>query len=1083
MAIVDRPVRPEPPEQETSSEAVVKQALGTVKTAGELAAEHILPPLTTVATVLDFPMNLVRGAAAGKFDEAFERMVSAREIPLLQAKDDDSTEIRVLKNMIGTGLDFVGPAVLGTGAIKGSRYVLKGMKDHKLWVERRLEDVETETVPRLHREIEARFEKLSAEDKKTYLATQQRAEARELTQIRKEKGRKPEPGERPPLQMEEAPGLTAWTKTDQAVADDLDALRTVNMEEFDALVDLHGAKLLDDWDYTLNAHERGDVFLLLNNEAHLQRAYTRSGTGMGAGLQRFKALEGQALAKDITPRMSRLLKNYSMEDVIRMAKIYKETTGKSTQSFLKPLVKPSWEQWALETYLGHILGPASSLSASLTTQGWMYLRALDVMVANSRPFRTLFGKGLEAERATMDGRALMMGYVDGAMDLIRLGGMAGLQQTRSFLEGQKLWPTKGVEALDGLSVKTAVKRQWESLNRFHADQQAKFGLRQDMVKAENLGDWVPGRENELVKGLTDLWGASNRFWPKAIAYLDTGARFQMLRGNLYRAYHRYKDTAPSLAGKTKDEAIDFIEQHPKDFLITDLETGDMVDYIRAATTMGDSATMSMPIKQASWIFRNPLFRMTVSPYADVAMRSIERVGERLPFMNKLTPQGRALAAQGGESEMLRRAGMANAAMFATTGALLHQFGYLTGSGPRDPDLIDTYELEMGAPPQSLTMGDVNFDLRRVQPFGTYFTFFADITDKIAWLPEHMQQDWWEGAIMTAAEWTYVGGETLFEHTIEASPVADIAHTYRMLQQLSVEKIPSQLMKKGARTLVDVTPILPTATLRWFENLSRPNKLARRRFDEFTDALDAELAKLGVFNRNTEVLTAFPPWLAEKSGLTHVAQHTKQLPVGVSYLGYVQATSGMWGEGAYLPSVLRRIPKTLSVEDQQKAKVVNDELVRFNIDPGQLDPTLGLTTIRLPTQDVMLLRALRGHGVKVTIGIDDQGRPTDRTLLDALHWVITNKGSGYHDLPQPLTMSQARERLADGTLAGVPEEYLHGAHRIGGPDRITYLTSIFRAFNQQLVLHPLAEEMQQRLRIHQDTVDAQAQSIQTSGGQQ
>ena len=1076
MAIMDRPEEAltQTPTDDSGAAEAIKTGLGAVHSAGEAVVErvgtaakavapYVMPVLEPAVFVLDIPFNTVRGMWAGKdFVTALTEYTGADKIKDLEEKPSDSPDIKVLKRAAQFGIEYLGPTLpLGMAG----KALLRSSRNAAVKVEM---DVATGAGKPVLDDGDLLFKtedgywSANGQSEKE-LAKQERKQARERKQSKKfaqklkEEGAKREP--KPsvtdqeidgsalgPIQAQKVkPGDPASTATLKSVKDHIE----FNEAKGDHWLDTHGETLMKGENVkpkTLNQMKN-----IILTGVRLKSSFKATGSTFGRGLAFFRHWKEELRSRRIDKNMAHLFKNYSTKDVFRMLHLYRKETGHHWTQFAQEFEKPGFADMLLESGLGHILGPASLTAALFSTQMWMFSRALDLEVANSKAFRATLGKGIEAERHAHAGRHFAMGaFVDAPLDLLRTGYFYTHQRLLKGSAAERLFPIPKLEWMNGLSRATAIAQRVKLLKQFTQQSRMRFGLQRKVVTADNIPDWVPFGESAIIRGAANAWGGVSRFFPQAIGYLDVGARYMALRGMRNVAWHQHSaslalskrpgiGTPAQVSKQSKAEGMNYLERHPQEFKITNMTKGGESTYVHAATEFADQATMSVPIPHAQALLKNPLLRLGIHPYPDVALRQVELTVARIPILTRLIPTTQKLLQRGGEGRMIHRAAMFNAQVIGTSGLVLHQFGYLSGSGPKDPDLRDSYAEGLGQRPMSLTVGNLNLDLRRTGPFGAYSTWMADINDHLRWLPPDRQQDWWNAALMVLAD-----------HVVGESILPEFADTWQAIRGLEQDNfdprkrmIPNFLLNQ----------VLPTGSLRWWNDLSKDSRDARMARDTLVDGIRAELAKLGIFDMNKEYASLFPKWLAEWSGLSRVANAPETLPVHMNWLGYIQWSGGAgWTDDGtnFIPSMIKRVPPQLPKDKRERIATVTDELIRLGISPRDLDPQLDGIKTELKVPHQMLLRALRNHpdNSLSTYGTED-GKRVRRTLEEALWWTIT-KSEYYQTLPYPYTEAQERESTVHGEEIGLKREMMAGSSEIGQAEsRENEIRAVFRAYNNHL----------------------------------
>jgi len=125
----------------------------------------------------------------------------------------------------------------------------------------------------------------------------------------------------------------------------------------------------------------------------------------------------------------------------------------------------------------------------------------------------------------------------------------------------------------------------------------------------------------------------------------------------------------------------------------------------------------------------------ISPFIRTPVNLIEDVLNHVPGVNAVLNQAVRDDLRAGGMRQARRIGeMVTGSMFLATAAGLVSQGYITGSGPTNPQLRNQLK-KSGWKPYSIRLPDANspggyryFELARFEPYSTYFTVLADFME-------------------------------------------------------------------------------------------------------------------------------------------------------------------------------------------------------------------------------------------------------------------------------------------------------------------------------------------------------------------
>jgi hypothetical protein len=342
--------------------------------------------------------------------------------------------------------------------------------------------------------------------------------------------------------------------------------------------------------------------------------------------------------------------------------------------------QPGWLDMASEYWINALLSNptthvANFLSNTLTTMWAIPERALAAQLA--RP-----GEGVARGEAA----AMLSGLVHGTLDALRIAGKA-------MREGTPIRPGSKVESYTRKAISGA-----------------NMGVSGDLGRAMDLlGTTVrlPGR----------FLMASDEFFKEINFRMELHAQ----------AVREVATNHPGLEGKAAARKVAELVADP-DFLKRVKPMADeFADYQTFTRELGEGGQAI-----AAWRDSHPAAKLVI-PFLRTPVNIFKYVGERTPFLNRLSSQVRADLAAGGARADLARARVQLGGMVMASTAVLASSGYITGRGPRDPNLrrewLETHQ------PYSVKIGGTWYSFNRTDPVGALLGMAADFTDMVGDLDE------------------------------------------------------------------------------------------------------------------------------------------------------------------------------------------------------------------------------------------------------------------------------------------------------------------------------------------------------------
>lgn len=333
--------------------------------------------------------------------------------------------------------------------------------------------------------------------------------------------------------------------------------------------------------------------------------------------------------------------------------------------------KPGWADMASEYWINALLsGPqthaANFLSNTLTTLWAVPERALAAQLSPR-------GQGVVSGEAT----AMLSGLVGGTWDAVRIAGKA---------------LRDGVPVREGSKVESFTRKAISGAN---------MGLSGDMGRAiDLLGTAVrtPGR----------FLMASDEFFKAVNFRMELNA--QAVR----------QASSEGLSGKAAGTRVAALLQDP-DFLKRVKPLADeFADYQTFTKPLGETGSAIAAFRDS-----HPAAKLVV-PFIRTPVNIFKYVGERTPFLNRLSSEVRADIAAGGARGDMARAKVQLGGMVMASTTVLASSGYVTGRGPRDPNLRREW-LETNQP-YSVKIGGTWHSYNRLDPIGSLLGMAADFAD-------------------------------------------------------------------------------------------------------------------------------------------------------------------------------------------------------------------------------------------------------------------------------------------------------------------------------------------------------------------
>jgi hypothetical protein len=340
--------------------------------------------------------------------------------------------------------------------------------------------------------------------------------------------------------------------------------------------------------------------------------------------------------------------------------------------------KPGWADMASEYWINALLSNPSThmvnvLSNTLTAVWALPERALAAQLSRG-------GEGVVRGEAG----AMFWGLMAGTMDGLKLAGKA-------FKEGVPVRP--------GTKVENFTRKNISGAN---------MGASGDLGRAIDLlgtGVRLPGR----------FLMASDEFFKTINFRMELHAQAVRQAGN------------EGLTGKDAGRRAAALINDP-DFLARVKPMADeFADYQTFTKPLGEGGQAI-----SAWRSSHPAAKIVV-PFLRTPVNIFKYVGERTPFLNRISSQVRADLAAGGARGDMARARTQLGGMVMASSAVLASSGYITGRGPRDPNLRREW-LENNQP-YSVKIGGTWHSYNRLDPLGATLGMAADFADIVGELDE------------------------------------------------------------------------------------------------------------------------------------------------------------------------------------------------------------------------------------------------------------------------------------------------------------------------------------------------------------
>ena len=340
--------------------------------------------------------------------------------------------------------------------------------------------------------------------------------------------------------------------------------------------------------------------------------------------------------------------------------------------------KPGWADMASEYWINALLsGPqthaANFLSNTLTTLWAVPERALAAQLSSR-------GHGVISGEAT----AMFAGLVGGTWDAVRVAGKA---------------LREGVPAREGSKVESYTRKAISGAN---------MGASGDLGRAiDLLGTAVrtPGR----------FLMASDEFFKTINFRMELNAQAVRQAGN------------EGLSGKAAALRVAGLLQDPEFLKRVKPLADEFADYQTFTKPLGEAGGAMVAFRDS-----HPAAKLVV-PFLRTPINIFKYVGERTPFLNRLSSEVRADVAAGGARADMARAKVQLGGMVMASTAVLASSGYITGRGPRDPNLRREW-LETNQP-YSIKVGNTWHSYNRLDPIGSLLGMASDFADLSGHLDE------------------------------------------------------------------------------------------------------------------------------------------------------------------------------------------------------------------------------------------------------------------------------------------------------------------------------------------------------------
>lgn len=330
--------------------------------------------------------------------------------------------------------------------------------------------------------------------------------------------------------------------------------------------------------------------------------------------------------------------------------------------------KPGWTDMAMEVWINGLLSNPATHFANVISNVGTALWAI--------PERALAARLNSGGQGVVSGEASQMvfGLISGTWDAVKLAGTA---------------LREGVPVREGTKLDTYTRKAVSAAN---LGASGSFGRAIDLL---GTGVRLPGR----------FLMASDEFF-KAVNF----------RMELHAQAAR-QATTEGLEGKAWGTRVASLVQDT-DFLKRVKPIADeFADYQTFTKALGETGQAIASVRDS-----HPAMKL-VLPFLRTPLNIFKYVGERTPLLNRLSHQVRDDLAAGGARADLARARVQLGGMVMASAATLASSGYITGKGPRDPDLrrewLETHQ------PYSVKIGGKWVSYQRTDPMGMMLGIASD----------------------------------------------------------------------------------------------------------------------------------------------------------------------------------------------------------------------------------------------------------------------------------------------------------------------------------------------------------------------
>lgn len=199
------------------------------------------------------------------------------------------------------------------------------------------------------------------------------------------------------------------------------------------------------------------------------------------------------------------------------------------------------------------------------------------------------------------------------------------------------------------------------------------------------------------------------------------------------------DEIASYVQKRMDQAFDpKMEGRLSETAFSDDLTKSHIQYARESTWTQDLGYDTVGGWAQQGVNQHPMLRLIV-PFVKTPVNLFRDFLDHTPALNRVTRQGRADLAAGGERAALLRARTAVGTMTMLTASTMAWSGALTGSPPTDTKQRKALEAT-GWQPYSIRIGDSYVSYRRLDPVGMFFGIMADLKTAGTYLTEARMAD-------------------------------------------------------------------------------------------------------------------------------------------------------------------------------------------------------------------------------------------------------------------------------------------------------------------------------------------------------